>query len=227
MSEVVPPSAWVRGVVACRPGARPRREGSRLGLDVSLRAGRITAVTGPNGSGKSTLLLLLLGVLHPGPGSVRVGGVAPARFRGTRGIGYVPEDPPAPPGWTAEAFLRLGALEAGAGPGAVDRVVREVRKLVDIDFRGPLKTASRGTRRRLALAHALLGSPPLLLLDEPESALDRTGRARLVELLPMLRDGGTTVVLVTHDHRLVEEVADDLVQLPAFEGIRNPWPADA
>ena len=165
------------------------------GLSLDIVPGEVLAVVGPNGSGKTTLFRTLLGVLAPIDGDAVVSGSDPADYRRRHGIGYLAEDTVLPAGWTCDGLLALAA--AAAGPEAdVERACRLAG--LDYDTDGPADALSKGMRRRLALAMALMRPTGLLFLDEPESGLDPGQRIRLRRRIEEIR-GRTTILVASHD----------------------------
>ncbi len=146
------------------------------GASLHLEPGRVAALIGPNGSGKTTLLRILAGVLQPDSGSVSVCGQAPGRGL----AGYVPAGDRML-NWrlSGRENLRFFARIAGVRRGEVDTAVRAAGEMGDAgDLLGKRAgQCSTGQRRRLMLAVAFLGSPPVLLIDEPFSDLDEEGCA--------------------------------------------------
>lgn len=165
------------------------------GLSTYIVPGEVLAVVGPNGSGKTTLFRTLLGVLAPLGGQVSVSGVAPVAYRRVHGVGYLAEDTALPPGWTCDGLLVLAA--AAAGPGADPE---RARRLAGVDYEtdGLVDKLSKGMRRRLALAIALMRPTALLFLDEPESGLDPGQRIRLRRRIEEVR-GDMTILVASHD----------------------------
>ena len=165
------------------------------GLDVDVVPGEVLAIIGPNGSGKTTLFRTLLGVLDPLGGEAFVSGLTPADYRRRHGLGYLAEDTAMPAGWTCDGVLTLAA--AAAGP---DADVKNARWMagVDYDTAVPARTLSKGMRRRLALAMALMRPTELLILDEPESGLDPGQRIRLRRRIERIR-GRMTILVASHD----------------------------
>lgn len=165
------------------------------GLSLDIVPGEVLAVVGPNGSGKTTLFRTLLGVLAPIDGEAAVDGAAPGDYRRRHGIGYLAEDTVLPPGWTCDGLLGLAA--AAAGPAAD---IERSRRLAGVDFdTGDLADKlSKGMRRRLALAMALMRPTALLFLDEPESGLDPGQRIRLRRRIEEIR-GRITILVASHD----------------------------
>ncbi|MXY32132.1 MAG: heme ABC exporter ATP-binding protein CcmA [Gammaproteobacteria bacterium] len=175
-----------------------------------LGAGEFLSVFGPNGAGKTSLLRLLAGGLRPTSGEVRVSGTPltvgdrAARAR----IGILSHLSFLYGRLTAQENLRFyGRLH---GLGDLDSRVPD--RLADVGLEryadSPVDTLSRGTVQRLAVARALLHDPEIVLLDEPYTGLDAYAGAMLQELLSALKDGGRTVVMVTHNLGRGLELAD-------------------
>ncbi len=165
------------------------------GLSLDIVPGEVLAVVGPNGSGKTTLFRTLLGVLPPMDGEATVSGTDPADYRRRHGVGYLAEDTVLPPRWTCDGLLALAA--AAAGPEAdIGRACRLAG--VDYDTDRLADSLSKGMRRRLALAMALMRPAGLLFLDEPESGLDPGQRIRLRRRIEEIR-GRATILVASHD----------------------------
>jgi ABC-type multidrug transport system ATPase subunit len=173
------------------------------GVDLTVPQGVRFGLLGPNGSGKTTLVRMLLGLVHPTSGSVRLLGQPMPRGAGSvlPRVGALVEGPAAWPHLSGRANLRL--LDA-AGRGSRrrdrrDRVEEALRRvgLGAVDRR-PVRAYSLGMRQRLGIASALLRGPELLLLDEPTNGLDPRGINDMRELLVELNAAGTTVVLSSH-----------------------------
>jgi zinc transport system ATP-binding protein len=185
--------------------------------EVNLRIGEreIVVIVGPNGSGKTTLLKLMLGLLRPSRGRVRVLGQAPDRVRTS--IGYVPQqtqhDPHFPVGVLDVVLMgRLGSGAAGWYTAA-DRQAAE-RALADVDLAGsgdrPFGVLSGGQRQRVLIARALVSAPRLLLLDEPTSSVDQSTVQRLYGMLKAFSER-MTVVFVSHDVGVVSAIVTSVV----------------
>jgi zinc transport system ATP-binding protein len=163
----------------------------------------LVSLIGPNGGGKTTLFRLLLGLLKPSRGTIRIFGQAPERTR-TR-VGYVPQyarfDPRFPISVRDVVTMgRLGALRTGpyrtADRAAAMEALEEVG-LADLGGR-PFSDLSGGQRQRILIARALAAKPELLLLDEPTANVDRTTEARLYDLLRRLNQR-LTILMASHD----------------------------
>jgi heme exporter protein A len=191
-----------------------RRYGDRVALDrvsFALAPGQTLAVLGPNGAGKTTLLKVLATLLRPHEGDVRVlGSALPGEAWKVRGqVGYLGHEPALYRSLTARENLQFAARLHGVEPARVDALLDAVGLARRADDR--VEEFSRGMRQRIAAARAVLHDPPLLLLDEPLSALD----VRAVELLEPLigRASGRTRVLVTHDVERGRAEADQVLAL--------------
>jgi len=182
------------------------------GVSFSLARGEFLTVFGPNGAGKTTLLRLLCGAVRPTHGTVAVGGEEVAKSDAARRrIGLLSHQTFLYPGLTASENLDFYARLYG---------LPRRRELVDASLESVglrerrsdrVRTFSRGMQQRLALARTLLHGPDLVLLDEPYTGLDPHAAATLRAILDRLRDGRTTVVLVTHNLSQGLEQADRVV----------------
>jgi iron complex transport system ATP-binding protein len=189
-------------------------------LSLDIPAGTITAILGPNGSGKTTLLRLLLGVLRPQSGQIRLNGrVLDAYSRRERGqlLGLVPQDEHVPFDFSVLEYVLLGRapyLGTLQMPGQADHQVA-LQSLVAVGLEGmadrALPNLSGGERQLAVLARALAQQPQVLLMDEPTAHLDLANQARLLEIMRSLAGQGVTLVLTTHDPSLASSVAGHAV----------------
>ncbi len=183
-----------------------KRFGSRLAVDklsFDVRPGLVTGFLGPNGSGKSTTMRLILGLDHPDAGQARIGGRRYADLGWPlREVGALLEARAWHPGRTARRHL----LALAASNDIARRRVDEVLRQVDLASAGTRRVRgfSLGMRQRLGLAAALLGDPPVLLLDEPVNGLDPAGIHWIRDLLRSLARQGRTVFVSSH---LISEMA--------------------
>jgi len=180
-------------------------------VTLDLAPGEATALVGRNGAGKTTLLKLMLGVVHPTAGTIRVLGDNPAagEFAARRKLGYLPENVSFNAALTGGEILsfyaRLKGEPVAKALGLLDRV-----GLGSVSARR-VATYSKGMRQRLGLAQALIGEPQVLLLDEPTTGLDPELRLSLYEMVQALRDRDATVVLSSHALAELGEHADRVV----------------
>lgn len=178
--------------------------------DVTLRIdGGAVALIGANGAGKSSLLHVLAGRLRPGAGAVRVLGHAPRHPRAARLRAYVPQRIDLPPHLRVGEVLAAAAGARAASPDEADAVADRMGLAGLAGVR--VGTLSGGVRQRLALAAGLMGAPPLWLLDEPASALDAGGLARLARWAEEHVAAGGTVVTSAHRPEEVDAFAHEAV----------------
>ncbi|WP_416798951.1 ABC transporter ATP-binding protein [Ciceribacter azotifigens] len=181
-------------------------------VSFTLGAGETIALVGHNGAGKTTLIKMMLGLIRPTTGTVKVLGEDPSSgdFAVRRRLGYLPESVSFHMALTGRETLsfyaRLKRVDEAEIPDLFERV-----GLAPLAADRPVRTYSKGMRQRLGLAQALLGEPRILLLDEPTSGLDPALRRSFYDLIAELRDKGTTVLLSSHALTELEGRADRVV----------------
>ena len=186
------------------------------GADFSIQEREFACLVGPNGGGKTTLLRLLLGLLSPQTGEISLFGTSPKE--GRKYVGYLPQhaqlDPRFPATVLDVAMMgRLGETRTLGGYTAKDReIAREMLDRVGLSgfAHRPLSALSGGQRQRVLIARALVGSPRLLLLDEPTSSLDGYVERELYELLEQLNKE-LTILVVSHDIGFVSRYVQKVV----------------
>ena len=193
--------------------------GRTIWRDASFQVapGSITAVLGPNGSGKTTLLNLILGLVAPSEGSLRVFGDA-AR-RGNRRVGYMTQtrDADTMSSLTGRDYVSLGfdgpRFGWGRDPDKSEVIRRALALTGTTTFADqPMYSLSGGQRQRIALAHATVFEPELLLLDEPLAALDLAAQAEIVDLINLIRDTtGAAIIVVAHDLNPLAPIVDQVL----------------
>jgi ABC-2 type transport system ATP-binding protein len=183
-------------------------------LTVSIRPGRVTGFLGPNGAGKSTTMRLVLGLDRPTSGAALLGDrPCTAHSEPLRHIGALLDAGAAHPGRTARDHLRVLAGSNRIPDHRIDEVMEETG--IAPAARRRVRTFSLGMRQRLGMAAALLGDPPVLLLDEPSNGLDPEGMVWLRKLVRRLADEGRTVLVSSHLMGEVARIADRVVVLGA------------
>ena len=194
------------------------------GVTLEVNAGEAVLLVGRNGAGKTTLLRIATGFLDPDAGSVTVDGIAMAtgRTRAQARLGYLPEHAPAPGELTVREHLRTRARLKGCGDEAVARAM----KAAAIEAEGPRRigTLSKGFRQRVGLADALLGEPPLLVLDEPTSGMDPIQTRELRDHL-VLAAKERAVLVSSHAVADLEALATRVAVLKGGELIAVDTPA--
>src|ERR687885_1955213 len=180
-------------------------------VSFAVRPGTVTGFLGPNGAGKSTTMRMLVGLTPPSSGSGTVLGVPYADLRNPgRHVGVLLDASAQHPGRTGREVLSLGALTIGLPRSRVDEMLDLVGLTADEAGRR-VGNYSLGMRQRLGIAHALLGDPEVLILDEPANGLDPEGIVWMRRLLRDFADRAGTVLLSSHLLREVERIADELV----------------
>ena len=175
-------------------------------LSIRVEPGQVLGLLGPNGAGKSTVMRMVAGFLVPTAGSARVCGhdVSREPLLAKRALGYLPEGAPSYREMTVREFLqfiqRMRGMQTEAGYGRFDEVVQQLQLEEVLD--SCIDTLSKGLRRRVGLAQAILHDPPVLMLDEPTDGLDPNQKhavRRLIDVMARNR----TILISTH---LLEEV---------------------
>jgi ABC-2 type transport system ATP-binding protein len=204
--------------------------GRKVVDDVSftLRAGEIVAFLGPNGAGKTTTMRMLAGILEPSSGSVSVGAydMWTQRIAAQRAIGYLPEGAPLYGEMTVLSYLGfMCETRAIAKRKRGDVITTAVtRTSLEEVLQRPIDTLSKGFRRRVALAGAILHDPPILILDEPTDGLDpnqkRSARALIKSLSPE-----RVILISTHVLEEVSAVANRAIVITRGQIVADETPA--
>lgn len=180
------------------------------GLNLRVLPGEVFGFLGPNGAGKSTTVKMLLGLVLPTGGQMRVLGGSPADPAVRARLGFLPEQFRFQTWMTGEEFLLFHGRLAGMKAGELRVRVPQVLRTVGLAGRGQeaLGGYSKGMLQRCGLAGAILARPELVFLDEPTSALDPIGRVEVREIIEGLRADGVAVFLNSHLLSEVEQVCD-------------------
>lgn len=189
-------------------------------VDLRVQEGEFVAIAGPNGGGKTTLLRLILGILAPSSGSVRLYGEPATRFSHRVRLGYLPQraqvriDAPV----TVREVVSAGRLAAGRllGPLRVEDRAKVAQAIERVGLGGladrELRRLSGGQQQRALIAKALAGEPSLLVLDEPTTGVDSESQEALGTLLAHLHDElGVTILYVSHEFGAVERHVERIV----------------
>jgi len=192
------------------------------GINLTVEAGDFLGIIGPNGSGKTTLLRIMLGLLEPDHGRVRLFGHPPSSFRQWGRLGYVPQkatlDPALPA--TVQEVVATGLVPAlglwGRVRTAERRRIQEVLAHVGMDAHAGARIGalSTGQQQRVLIARALVSNPEMLILDEPTGGVDPEAQTSLYALLHHLnRERDVTLILVSHDIGVVAKEVTKLACL--------------
>lgn len=196
-------------------------------LDLELVPGQVVALIGLNGAGKSTLMRVLLGMLRPDRGEVRLAGyrLDDAPIAAWARVGHLVEYPLAYPELTARRNLQLSARLRGVADieAAVGRIVTELALEQYVERR--VRSLSMGNKQRVGLAAALQHDPSIIVLDEPTNSLDPAGVIRLRESLLRRAAEGAAILVSSHHLDEVVRIADRIVVMNAGHLIGDLDPA--
>lgn len=192
-----------------------RRYGTKTavaGLDLVIPAGELFAFLGPNGAGKTTTIKMLVGLLRPTSGTIRLAGrdVVVRPRDASQIVGYVPDEPYLYEKLTGREFLEFIVRMYGLAPSVGgERIEREIDNFELTDFVDDLaESYSHGMKQRLVFASALLHDPQVLVIDEPMVGLDPRSAKRVKDILRKRASEGVTILMSTHTLALAEEIAD-------------------
>lgn len=180
-------------------------------VDVSVKfeKGKIHCIVGPNGSGKTTLLRLILGLLKPDKGEVRVMGFNPWKSRKFLAYTGVSMDHfRFPRNVNVKEYL----IHVARLKGSDFSEINELDEILNFspEFNKPLEYLSAGFKKKVSLAQALMGSPELIILDEPTVNLERGTREKLLEEIYRRSREGVTFLIASHEFHEMEKIADDV-----------------
>ena len=187
-------------------------------LSFTVNAGEVYGLIGPNGSGKSTSMKVVLGLMAPTRGSVKVFGMDSGDVRARNDVGFLPENPYFYRHLSGEETLRFyGRLCGMKGQALRDRI-DELLEMVDLKHARSRRLAgySKGMLQRIGLAQAIIQRPRLVILDEPTAGVDPLGSRQIRDLILKLKEEGISVFLCSHLLEQVQEVCDQVGII--FEG---------
>ena len=204
---------------------------NNVSLEVS--AGEILGLLGPNGAGKSTLMKIVVGILRPTTGYVKVGGsdVAKEPEAAKRNVGYLPENPSLYPGLTVSEFLRFLGKIRDVPDGALRDKISDALMTFSLEEKADamLGALSKGMKQKVALIAATLHDPKVLVLDEPLTALDPKTQVFVNSWIAAQGKKGTTVLLSTHNLEIAQDHATriaiidrgSIIALGALDSLRR------
>ncbi|MEZ6063886.1 MAG: ABC transporter ATP-binding protein [Planctomycetaceae bacterium] len=177
---------------------------------LQINAGEAFGLLGPNGAGKTTTLSMMVGMLKPDSGTVRVGGADPAEASARESIGIAPQSLSLYEELSAQENLKfLGQLYGFSGTRLKERIDWSLEFASLTDRRGSLvRTFSGGMKRRLNMAAALIHDPKVILFDEPTVGVDPQSRNHIFDCIEQLKRDGRTVIYTTHYMEEAERLCD-------------------
>ncbi len=209
-----------------------RRFGARLvvqSLQFSVRPGEVLGLIGPNGAGKTTSARLLAGVLAPDSGRARLCGhdVQRQPLAARRVLGYLPEGAPLYGEMSVQALLAFVARARGLRRANLAQRLDATVQVLELEplLAAPIATLSKGQRRRVALAQAILHDPPVLILDEPGEGLDPNQQASVRALLRRLARA-RAILISTHQLEELPQLCDRLLVLAQGCVLADTTPAE-
>ena len=179
-------------------------------VSYTIARGESFALLGPNGAGKTTIVRMLMGFIPPTSGRITIDGLPASDPASRKRIGYVAEQHLVPPFLTGREYLSRHAALLGLSGMTAKTEIHRVLETVSMSGEDGKKTAaySRGMRQRIGLAAALLGSPLILILDEPITGLDPIGIRDMRRILEALSHAGVSLVLNSHLLSEVEKTCE-------------------
>lgn len=178
----------------------------------NVQAGEIFGFLGPNGAGKTTTIKMIVGLLQPTAGNVRVGGydIQAQALQAKAVCGYAPDEPNLYPKLSARELLRFVGELYSLEPAQVTHRIDELLRLFDLAQAGDdmIDSYSHGMKQKTALAAALVHDPQVLVLDEPTVGLDPKSARLIKDILRQLADRGAAVFLSTHILEIAERMCD-------------------
>ena len=197
-------------------------------VSFSVAKGEVLGFLGPNGAGKSTTMKMLAGFVTPDAGTARILGhdVRTDSLAARRVLGFLPEGAPTYPEMSVTAFLRFVARIRGyRGADVAFRVARavELTQLQGVRLQ-PIETLSKGFKRRVGLAQALLHDPPVLVLDEPTDGLDPNQKHEVRRLIAQMPD--KAIIISTHILEEVEAVCTRAIIIANGRVVADATPRD-
>jgi ABC-2 type transport system ATP-binding protein len=192
-----------------------KRYGEKLAVDdvsFQVNAGEIFGFLGPNGAGKSTTIKMIVGLLHPTSGTVKVGGydVVTQSVQAKAACGYVPDEPNLYAKLTGRELLRFVGDLYGLDRAQTARRSEELLRLFGLVEAGndTTDTYSHGMKQKTSLAAALVHDPKILILDEPTVGLDPKSARLIKDILRQIADRGAAVMLSTHILEIAQNMCD-------------------
>ena len=204
-------AVYLRGVhKSFRTGFIMKKTQALSGVSLEINKGEVFGYLGPNGSGKTTTLKLIMGIIFPDKGVIRVMNRLPKDIIAKEKIGFLPESPYFYEYLTAREFLDFYARLFSIPSQTRKERINYLLKLVGMEQKSDiaLRLFSKGMLQRIGLAQALINDPDLIVLDEPMTGLDPLGRAEVKQIIHGLKNRGKTIIFSSHILPDVEALAD-------------------
>jgi ABC-2 type transport system ATP-binding protein len=199
------------------------------GVSFNVARGEVLGFLGPNGAGKSTTMRMLAGFMIPTGGTARICGhdVQEDGIRARRALGFLPEGAPTYPEMTVSGFLNFCAKVRGYSGGDLAARIGHAVGLTRLDgvMLQPVETLSKGFKRRVGLAQALLHDPPVLVLDEPTDGLDPNQKHEVRALIAQMAPH-KAIVISTHILEEVDAVCTRAIIIAAGRVVADATPAE-
>ncbi|AWR96711.1 ATP-binding cassette domain-containing protein [Acidianus sulfidivorans JP7] len=177
------------------------------GVSITAEKGKITAILGPNGAGKTTLIRIIMGLIFPDKGDVKILGKDPFKDKKIfKKIGYIQELPNLPPFFSGRELLNFSANIKGVPREEVSNLLELVGMTEYADKK--IAKYSKGMMQRIAIAEALLGNPEVIVMDEPNMGTDPVLVNNFRNMIKKLADKGVTVLMTSHEMEDVKKMAD-------------------
>jgi cell division transport system ATP-binding protein len=221
------------GIIQVRNVSKTYRNGSQalVNLNLEIKKGDFVFITGPSGSGKSTLLKLLYGeeIPNKGAGEVIVDGAPVHRLKGDRlallrrRLGIVFQDYKLLPRRTVAENIAFVLQAQGYTRTEIERRMPSALKVVGLHHKAKCfpSELSGGEQQRVSIARAIVGTPPILLADEPTGNLDPDNSRQILAILRKLNEAGMTIVITSHDEAFIRSANRPIIQIRGGE-ILNP-----
>lgn len=198
-----------------RKGFLAKKVPAVVDLSFSVRQGAVTGFVGPNGAGKTTVIKMILGLVHPTGGVIRLNGTDAGDPAGRKDCAFISEQPYFYQHLTVTEALVFAARLHGRGGALLSREIGRTLESVDLVncVQRKIRELSKGMQQRLAMAQALLLQSKILIFDEPMSGMDPPGRGLFRKILLSLASKGTTIFFSTHILDDIEQLCNDVVVL--------------
>ena len=179
-------------------------------LSLDVNEGEVFGFLGPNGAGKSTTIKMLIDLIRPTSGQLKIAGKEASDMKVKRLIGYLPENPYFYDHLSAKELLKFGGRSCNMDNALIKKRSDSLLEQLELTeaMKRPLRSYSKGMVQRAGLALALIHDPQILILDEPMSGLDPTGRRKVFDLILKLKGEGKTIFFSSHILHDIERLCD-------------------